>query len=204
MTRVAEVRPLTANLEFASAGTTWERISTTDVPVKYAVATNNTGPAKIEISNAQLCAAGSTTSSAPNRYGDSLERLPRARQRLKFQDTPATDSRERFLVRQDWEGVVETIGSETFTARLRDRTNDESIAGEIAELPIADVDDDDRELLQIGGVFYLTVGRLLRANGRHERVGRMVFRRLPAWTKSTFDRAKLRAERLARFLAPKT
>jgi hypothetical protein len=105
-------------------------------------------------------------------------------------------------VLQDWEGAVDSIGPETFRARLRDRTKEEAYASEIVELPVADVSDDDRELLRPGAIFYLTVGRLTRASGRQDRVGRLVFRRLPAWTASALHSAEQRAERLRRFLAP--
>lgn len=106
-------------------------------------------------------------------------------------------------VLQDWEGVVETMGDENFTARLRDLTNEENYPSEIAELPIEDISDDDQELLQVGAVFYLTVGRSIRPNGRQQRFGRIVFRRLPGWTSSTLHRAEKRAKRLSRFLNSK-
>ena len=101
---------------------------------------------------------------------------------------------------QDWEGVVEMIGNENFTARLRDLTNNEPYPSETAELPIEDISVDDLKLLRVGAVFYLTVGRSTWLNGRQERFGRIVFRRLPDWTLSTLRRAEERAEHLSRFL----
>ena len=106
-------------------------------------------------------------------------------------------------VLQQWEGIVEEVGDENFTARLRDLTNKEHYPGEMAELPRDDISDDDRELLREGAVFYLTVGRLIHFSGRQKRFGDIVFRRLPGWTSSTLDRAEKRAERLSRFLNSK-
>ena len=60
-------------------------------------------------------------------------------------------------VLQQWEGIVETVGNESFTSRLRDLTNKEYYPREIAELPIEDISDDDQELLQEGAVFYLDI-----------------------------------------------
>ena len=106
-------------------------------------------------------------------------------------------------VLQQWEGIVETVGNESFTSRLRDLTNKEYYPREIAELPIEDISDDDQELLQEGAVFYLTVGRSIHFSGRQQRFGHIVFRRLPGWTPSTLRRAEKRAERLSRFLDSK-
>ena len=105
-------------------------------------------------------------------------------------------------VLQDWEGVVERIEDDIFVARLRDMTANEVYPGEIAELPVGDVSEDDRELLQVGAVFYMTVGYYVWASGRRERFGRVVFRRLPGWTASALERARERARRITRFLRP--
>lgn len=123
---------------------------------------------------------------------------------LVLSDAPKINKpRDKSVVLQDWEGVVETVGNESFTARLRDLTINERDPSEIAEFPVEDVSDDDRELLDVGAVFYVTVGRLIRSNGRQERFGRIVFRRLPGWTSSTLRRAEKRAERFSRYLGLK-
>jgi hypothetical protein len=175
---------------------TWRHIPAVEVPTKLLVSGQKAAGEVLSGSPAQpLSATESATAFA--------ERVTAPRP-LVFPDEQAPEVPEKFLVLQDWEGAVESIGPETFTARLRDWTNKEAYASEIAELPIADVSDDDRELLRPGAIFYLTVGRVIRHNGRHDRVGRLVFRRLPAWTASTFRRAEQRTERLRRFLAPQT
>ena len=106
-----------------------------------------------------------------------------------------------FVLLQDWEGVVEEVSQSTFNARLRDRTVGDEYAAESIELAIDDVSDDDRELLMPGAVFYLGIGRLTRPSGRQDRVTRIVFRRIPRWTRSTLKSAAVRAERRSRFLS---
>ena len=187
----AEVRPLTANLDFERTRETWRRVPVAVVPTKPLVRQEEA------LSGSSSEPSSATESAAPASAGKLVARRP-----LLFAAEQAPEAPEEFLVLQDWEGVVDAIGSETFTARLRDRTNKEDYASEIAELPIADVSEDDRELLRRGAIFYMTVGRLTRASGRQDRVGRLVFRRLPAWTESTLRRAEQRAERLRHFLAP--
>lgn len=126
---------------------------------------------------------------------------------LIFQDSPQGPDSERRetseVVLQEWEGVVESVEKETFAASMRDLTAGEAYPGEVAELPVEDVSDDDMELLETGAVFYLTVGRSVRPNSQQERFGRIVFRRLPPFTSSDFSRAEERARRLARFLSSK-
>ena len=199
---VAEARPLTANLDFDQAGGTWRRISVAKVTDKRLIVSEAIGEGVSAAPDKPLSTTESTPAAVPNGKGVPSELRFMTRRPFLFHEEQSPEQRERFLVLQDWEGVVETIGNETFTARLRDRASSESYAGEMAELPVADISEDDRELLRSGAVFYLTVGRLVRASGRQERVGRLVFRRLPAWTASTLRRAKQRAERLTRFLVP--
>jgi hypothetical protein len=186
-----QARPLTTNLDFEPARETWHRVPAALVPTKPVV----TQEAALSGSSAEPFSM--TESTPPTSTGKLVARRP-----LLFPTGQAPESPEDFLVLQDWEGAVDSIGPQTFTARLRDRTNKDGYASEIAELPIADISGDDRELLRPGAIFYMTVGRATRASGRQDRVGRIMFRRLPAWTESTLRRAQQRAERLRRFLVP--
>jgi hypothetical protein len=199
---LAEARPSTAYLpieridDLEPIEQTWRYIPAAEVSTKPLVSREK---APEEVLSGTPAQPSSTTESAAA-FAEKVT-APRP---LLFPVEQAPELPEKFLVLQDWEGAVESIGPETFSARLRDWTNKETYASEIAELPIADVSDDDRELLRPGAIFYLTVGRVTRHNGRQDRVGRLVFRRLPAWTGSTLRRAEQRAERLRRFLAPQT
>lgn len=101
-----------------------------------------------------------------------------------------------------WEGVVETVDEDDgiFTARLYDLETEEPYPSEIAEFLIGDVSDDDQSLLQVGAVFYMTLGYSERVSGRRNRFVRVEFRRLPNWTESDLRRAEERARRITCFL----
>lgn len=107
----------------------------------------------------------------------------------------------QFVPLQTWEGIVVSVGDESFSARLRDLMREDAAATEIAEIPRDLVADDDLPLLTEGGVFYLNIGRRTVSNGRQERATQVVFRRLPAWTKSTIASAMKRAEELTEFFS---
>jgi len=100
---------------------------------------------------------------------------------------------EQVIVLQDWEGVVEEVRDDDFVARLMDKTAAKKFDSEAAEIPKSEVDMDDIDLVKPGAIFYLTVFRRVLRNGRQERITRLIFRRLPAWTpsmlKSVEDRA---------------
>jgi hypothetical protein len=74
---------------------------------------------------------------------------------------------------------------------------------EIAEIPIEEVDASDMDLLREGALFYLSVRRRIMPSGRHENASQIVFRRLPAWQKSTLRAAAQEAAELAEFFASK-
>lgn len=106
---------------------------------------------------------------------------------------------ESAIVIQDWEGCVVEVSEENFSARLLDRTRKLPVETELAEIPIEQVDDGDRELVREGAIFYLTIRRRILQNGRHENSSQLVFRRMPGWHASTLRRAREEAEELARF-----
>jgi hypothetical protein len=101
-------------------------------------------------------------------------------------------SRARFEVLQSFEGTVLEVRDSDFTARLVDRT-DASKPAELADFPLEEVSDDDRELIHSGGVFYLSLGYRVHPWGQKERTAAIVFRRLPAWTHGALRRSRERA-----------
>ena len=117
-----------------------------------------------------------------------------------FREEKSPERSEEVL--QQWEGIVEMVdeNDKIFTAQLYDLTTDEPYASEVAELLIDDVSDDDQNLLQVGAVFYLTVGYSVRVSGQKARFVRVEFRRLPNWTESDLNRVRERAQRITRFL----
>ena len=99
---------------------------------------------------------------------------------------------------QEWEGYVTTIGKETFTGRLVDVTAGRKIEEEVADFPIGDLSDDERELLGPGAVFRWVIGYQRSKGGTKRRVSQITFRRLPAWTRKDFEQAKATAAELSR------
>jgi hypothetical protein len=94
---------------------------------------------------------------------------------------------------QDWEGYVEHVGNNSFTARLLDRTKKFETDTEIAEIPIELVNKGDLELLFEGGIFLLFVRRRITSKGNTEHSVSLHFRRPPAWTAEAL--AKIRERR---------
>jgi len=105
---------------------------------------------------------------------------------------------EKLHILMDWEGVVDEVRNQEFTARLLDRRSSSKVDTEYAEIPLTEVQADDRQLVQPGAIFYLTVYRVTSAVGQSERSTRLYFRRLPAWTRTMLASADKRAERWKR------
>jgi len=91
-----------------------------------------------------------------------------------------------FISLQKWCGaVVEVRGSE-FDAELRDQT-DRTRPRELATFALDEISDGDRSLLQVGAVFYWSIGYEVTPAGQRNTVSTIIFRRLPAWTKREIE-----------------
>jgi hypothetical protein len=99
---------------------------------------------------------------------------------------------------QEWEGYVTEIASDRFTARLTDVTAGRKFEEELADFPISDLSDDDRDLLKAGAIFRWVIGYQRSGGGTKRRVSQITFRRLPAWTRADLERAKKTASILAK------
>ena len=97
------------------------------------------------------------------------------------------ESHERFRIVQQWEGTVTEIGAKSFTARLRDLTVPDH-PEEQAVFSADEIDENDRELLQVGAVFYWSMGYHHDASGTRRLSNDLRFRRLPRWTRTDVDR----------------
>jgi hypothetical protein len=89
----------------------------------------------------------------------------------------------RFELLQHWEGIVDSVGGSSFSARLADLT-DETNEPEQAEFEITDVDESDRGLVTPGSVFYWMIGYDTSNVGQKLRTSLLRFRRIPALTES--------------------
>ncbi|MBI2412109.1 MAG: hypothetical protein HYV24_02740 [Deltaproteobacteria bacterium] len=98
---------------------------------------------------------------------------------------------------QEWEGYVECINENEFTASLVDITKKKNIAEEEADFPIEDLNQDDKRLLKPGAVFRWLIG-YRSIGGTKERFSKIVFRRMPQWTARDFEAARTKAKYISR------
>ena len=102
-----------------------------------------------------------------------------------------------FVPLQEWEGYVQSVGDDEFTASLLDLTNNSKAEDEEADFPIDDLTEDDKGLLKPGAVFRWLIG-YRSIGGTKERISRIVFRRLPQWTKRDLQAAQDKAKYYSR------
>jgi hypothetical protein len=139
----------------------------------------------------------------PNRVGRSADRIVGRAVREIEQDqalrTPepqegmALSGRQQILM--DWEGVVEEVRDDDFTARLLDRRDASKVDTHSVEIPFTEVQLDDISLVRPGAIFYLTIYRSTSRAGQTRRTTTLYFRRLPSWTQSMLASAEDRAQR---------
>lgn len=98
----------------------------------------------------------------------------RARLQEKAQ-APATPRAPGFLLESAWEGVVQDVEDETFTARVTPIGSGQTEY--VVTLPLDDLDDADRGRVRPGSLFYWNVGRDLSTRPRR-RVSEIWIRRI--------------------------
>ena len=89
-----------------------------------------------------------------------------------------------FHALQEWEGYVLAIGKHDLEARLIDITAGGTYEGEEATIPLPEISAHDAKRLRVGGVFRWVIGYERTIGGARRRVSEIVFRDLPAVTKS--------------------
>ncbi len=119
--------------------------------------------------------------------------------------TPANGSRPieltraRFLLFGSWEGVVEHVGQDTFTAYITDTYQDK--ANEVVEFYKSDLSEEDLQLLEEGAVFYWFVGYNDSSSGQRSRTSVLRIRRLPPWTEYEHEKARSWADETTQALS---
>lgn len=109
---------------------------------------------------------------------------------------PSSTSIRRFTILQQWEGVVDEVGEDSFTAHLRDLTEPDSPL-EFAEIPIlGNISPIDRALLLPGQVFYWSLGHEIRPPCQVVNASQIRFRRVAQWSASSMRRLNERARAL--------
>ena len=90
------------------------------------------------------------------------------------------------IVKQQWTGIVESINGEEFTVRMQDSILKDA-PEEVAILSVEDLPMEEKVFLDVGSSFVWTIGR--RAD-TPEIFSKMLFRRLPRWSKQSIDEAE--------------
>lgn len=90
--------------------------------------------------------------------------------------------RSSFDLLQQWVCTVVSIGEGEFVAIARNKMNPECPDEEVV-FDCADVNDSDRQLLEIGAVFYWSVGYRISEWGQKTKGSELRFRRLPGRVK---------------------
>ena len=103
---------------------------------------------------------------------------------------------------QEWEGYVVEVGESEFVARLVDVTAGASHEGEEATFPRAELSDIDDAKLSDGSIFRWVIGYERSPAGTKKRVSQIVFRDLPAITKSDLRDGEAWARDMAEALSP--
>lgn len=102
-------------------------------------------------------------------------------------------ARYAFSVLQEWEGYVVSISEKTFTARLVDITRRSANEEEEADFSLDDLEDTDRSRIRDGAIFRWIIGYRRGPVGTKDRLSRIVFRNLPAWTNKELERNRRNA-----------
>ena len=101
----------------------------------------------------------------------------------------------RFLVLQQYEGVVLSVDSESFWARLVNKTSPEETDVE-GEFPLDVVSRPDRGLVEPGAVFYWYIGYHDSPSGQRTRQSVLRFRRFPAVDDEDLSQARREARQM--------
>jgi hypothetical protein len=104
-------------------------------------------------------------------------------------------SPRRFRVLQQWEGIVDSLESDSLFADLLDLT-DRAKPREIVEIPLVEFADADHHLLSPGCVFYWIIGYEISLGGGKSRVSEIRVRRNPEWSQHALESIKARGKEL--------
>lgn len=101
----------------------------------------------------------------------------------------------RQTIKHHWECTVISLGCESFVATMRSLRDPDETEKE-AEIPLEEINPDDLELLELGAVFYWTIGYEISPAGTRRRFSLIKFRRMPAWSKKDVQRVRADAAEL--------
>ncbi len=98
-----------------------------------------------------------------------------------------------FTSLKKWRGVVLKIYEDCILCRLVDQ--DGNSPDEEAEILLSEISDEDLQLIDIGAVFYWSIGYQISPSGTRTRSSIIRFRRLPVWKCEELSEAQKKAEK---------
>ena len=105
------------------------------------------------------------------------------------------DIDNQFQLLAKWEGLVESVDENGFSARLYDMLQD--MEPQHAEFPFSEISPDDRTLVQPGAVFYWSIGYQIELSGQRRRTSSICFRQLSPRFPQTREEVRKAADALA-------
>lgn len=106
----------------------------------------------------------------------------------------ASSSSDTFRVLARWEGIVLAVESDFFVARLTDLETD--MPHLEADILLEEVSPADRSRVELGAIFYWTIGFLDTLGGQRTRESVIRFRSLPKWRSQDLEKAMKTAEEI--------
>ena len=106
----------------------------------------------------------------------------------------------KFKLLQFWEGHINKIYGDIVTVTIKDKT-DRSNPDEQLDLSINEFPPEDIKMLNIGAIFYWSIGYSDQPGIPRERVSRIRFQRLPVWTSYELNRAENRAREISTIIS---
>jgi hypothetical protein len=118
-----------------------------------------------------------------------ISRLLTRRPTTASESAPAPKT--NIAVKHTWEGVVTSIGSDIFQAKIVPLGEVEPVLR--GEFLIEEVSEDDRELLRVGALFYVVAGRFQVSRHHSQATSTIRFRRMPRIRPEDIEAAMARA-----------
>jgi hypothetical protein len=106
--------------------------------------------------------------------------------------------KERAISLQKWRGIVEEVNKEYFKAKLINLTD--KGYDEYAEIYNDEITQEDIELIELGAIFYWSIGYSHSSSGQRTRFSEIRFKRLPAWDEKDIKIAGQNAKRISELI----
>ncbi len=101
----------------------------------------------------------------------------------------------RAISLQKWQGIVTQIFKDSFYSDLINLTHEGF--DEETEFSIEEVSPEDQSLIEVGAIFYWSIGYHHSYSGQRTRMSQIRFKRMPNWSKKAIEMAEKKAKKTA-------